>query len=155
MPWEAASFLKSASQRSKLPVLRQLAFWAQAGGPAMRAAITAQAKAVHSRTLGRIGLSAVVDDIVTAEGRACKPSLLILPQLAYPDRGWPVQIIIRAFDRMMTPQLSGTRRMGDRYANCCFDDRGDRGRPLARPLHPRRTPPHALHASRRPSRPAP
>jgi hypothetical protein len=42
----------------------------------------------------RIGLSAVVDDIVTAEGLACKPSLLILPQLAYPDRGWPVQIII-------------------------------------------------------------
>jgi hypothetical protein len=39
-------------------------------------------------------LSAVVDDIVTVEGPACKPSLLILRQLAYPDRGWPVQIII-------------------------------------------------------------
>jgi hypothetical protein len=47
----------------------------------------------------RIGLSAVVGNavvgnIVTAEGLARKPSLLILPQLAYPDRGWPVQIII-------------------------------------------------------------
>jgi hypothetical protein len=39
-------------------------------------------------------LSAVADDIVTAEGLACKPSLLILRQLAYSDRGWPVQIII-------------------------------------------------------------
>jgi len=39
-------------------------------------------------------LSAVVDDIVTVDGLACKPSLLILRQLAYPDRGWPVQIII-------------------------------------------------------------
>src|ERR1700716_4141181 len=100
MPWAAASFLKSASQRSKLPVLRQLAFWAQAGEPAKRPAprpaIATQAKAVHSRTLCRIGLSAVVDDIVTAEGRAGKPSLLILPQLAYPDRGWPVQIILDA-----------------------------------------------------------
>src|SRR5258708_2497463 len=149
MPWAAASFLKSASQRSKLPVLRQLAFWAQAGGPAMRAAITAQAKAVHSRTLGRIGLSAVVDDIVTAEGRACKPSLLILPQLAYPDRGWPVQIIIRAFDRMMTPQLSGTRRMGDRYANCCLDDLGDRGGPLAPRLRAGPTARGALRAAGR------
>jgi hypothetical protein len=41
----------------------------------------------------RIGLSAVVDDIVTAQGPARKPSLLILRQLAYPDRGWPGAII--------------------------------------------------------------
>jgi hypothetical protein len=39
-------------------------------------------------------LSAVVDDIVTVDGLACKPSLLILRQLAYPDRGWPVHIVI-------------------------------------------------------------
>jgi hypothetical protein len=39
-------------------------------------------------------LSAVVADIVPAQGLARKPSLLILPQLAYPDRGRPVQIII-------------------------------------------------------------
>jgi hypothetical protein len=54
--------------------------------------------------LYRIGLSAVVDDrvarrgvIVTAEGSARKPSmlicLLILPQLAYLESGWPRQII--------------------------------------------------------------
>jgi hypothetical protein len=34
-----------------------------------------------------------VDDIVTAEGPARKPSLLILRQLAYPDRGWSGAII--------------------------------------------------------------
>jgi hypothetical protein len=33
--------------------------------------------------------------IVTAQGPARKPSLLILRQLAYLDRGWPVQIIIK------------------------------------------------------------
>jgi hypothetical protein len=43
--------------------------------------------------LCRIGLSAVVDDIVTVDGLACKPSLLILRKLAYPNRGWPAAII--------------------------------------------------------------
>jgi len=45
-------------------------------------------------------LSAVVDDIVivegsivTTEGLARKPSLLILRQVAYPDLGWPGAII--------------------------------------------------------------
>jgi hypothetical protein len=32
--------------------------------------------------------------IVTAEGRARKPSLLILRRVAYPDQGWPGAIII-------------------------------------------------------------
>jgi hypothetical protein len=52
--------------------------------------------------LFRIELSAVVEDmvtrkgrIVTAQGPGRKPSLLILRQLAYLDRGWPVQIIIK------------------------------------------------------------
>src|SRR6202011_4511003 len=99
MPWAAASFLKSASQRSKLPVLRQLGFWATAGvafwakagtgapakRPEMRPATAAQARTVRPGTMCRIGLSAVVDDIVTAQGPAGKPSLLILRQLAYPD----------------------------------------------------------------------
>jgi hypothetical protein len=52
--------------------------------------------------LFRIGLSAVVEDmvtrkgwIVTAQGPARKPSLLILRQLAYLDRSWSVQIIVK------------------------------------------------------------
>src|SRR5580692_3018351 len=85
MPCVAASFLKSASQRSKLPVLRQLAFWAEAVAgakakrPAMRPAIrpmiriliAAPAPSVRARTLLRIGLSAVVDDSVIVEGLDC------------------------------------------------------------------------------------
>src|ERR1700688_74306 len=76
MPWAAASFLKSASQRSKLPVLRQFAFWAIAGAaakakrPAPRPA-TAQALRVHVRILFRIGLSAVGDDFVSRKGLDC------------------------------------------------------------------------------------
>src|SRR4029077_8837607 len=82
-------FLKSASQRSKLPVLRQLAFWAKAGdgakakrpamrptmrpavGTAMRPAIAAPAMPVQARTLFRIGLSAVVEQIVIGGGLDC------------------------------------------------------------------------------------
>src|SRR5260370_18721671 len=77
MPWAAASFLKSASQRSKLPVLRQFAFWAKAGAgaparrPALRPAIAAPAKPLHTRTLYRIGLSAVVDDIIPVARPVC------------------------------------------------------------------------------------
>src|SRR5260370_2975576 len=87
MPWAAASFLKSASQRSKLPVLRQFAFWAKAGAgaparrPAMRPAIAAPAKPLHTRTLYRIGLSAVVDDIITVERRHCHFGRARLPAL--------------------------------------------------------------------------
>jgi hypothetical protein len=94
-----------------------LASWAKAGAgtkaktalmtalmrAAKRLALAAPAwPVVLTKTLYRIGLSAVVDDraavggaIVTAEGPARKPSalisLLILPQLAYLDGGWPRQ----------------------------------------------------------------
>jgi hypothetical protein len=62
----------------------------------------------------RIGLSAVVDDLVTRDGLGRKPSLLILRQLAYPDRGWPAWNHLRRqiSDQMMTLTASGTRRMG-------------------------------------------
>src|ERR1700722_19575606 len=82
MPGAAASFLKSASQRSKLPVLRQLAFWAAAGAgararrtamrPRRRNMIGPPAIFLQARTLFRIGWSAVVDDSVTVEGIDCR-----------------------------------------------------------------------------------
>jgi hypothetical protein len=66
----------------------------------IRILIVAPAPLVRARTLLRIGLSAVVDDsvivegsIVTTETPARKPCLLILRQVAYPDRGWPGAIV--------------------------------------------------------------
>src|SRR5579871_618882 len=63
IPCARASFLKSASQRSKLPVLRQLAFCAMAevAVPAIRATTVAPAKLKEARegSLYRIGLSVV------------------------------------------------------------------------------------------------
>src|SRR5580704_19165572 len=88
MPWAAASFLKSASQRSKLPVLRQLASWAKAGAgtkaktalmtalmrAAKRLALAAPAwPVVLTKTLYRIGLSAVVDDRAAVGVRLSPP----------------------------------------------------------------------------------
>jgi hypothetical protein len=49
--------------------------------------------AIRPGNLCRIGFSAVVGGIVATEGLARKPSLLILAQLAYPDRGWRRGII--------------------------------------------------------------
>jgi hypothetical protein len=66
----------------------------------MRPAIAVRARTLETRTIFRIGPSAVVDEmpwngaIVTVEGPARKPSLLILRRVAYPDRGRPGAIII-------------------------------------------------------------
>src|SRR6516165_3547045 len=105
MPFSAASFLKSASQRSKLTAVRQLALCATAGaGSAARRPATGIAAiritatgirpetAVQAEIAFRIGMSAVVGGIVTAPRRAGKPCgrnacpqrLLMSPQLAYP-----------------------------------------------------------------------
>src|SRR6516225_10274329 len=86
MPFSAASFLKSASQRSKLTVVRQLALCATAGaGRAARRHATGMAAiriaatgiqletAVQAEIVFRIGMSAVVGGIVTAPWRAGKP----------------------------------------------------------------------------------
>src|SRR5215472_305002 len=102
MPFSAASFLKSVSQRSKLPVVRQLALCAAAGAgatassPARGIAATGiQPEApVHAEIAFRIGMPAVVDDIFTAPGRAGKPGLLMSRQLAYPAAGLAGAIII-------------------------------------------------------------
>src|SRR5215472_8890998 len=86
MPFSAASFLKSASQRSKLTAGRQLALCAAAGAgraasrpttgiAATRIAATGiqPETAVQAEIAFRIGMSAVVGGIVTAPGCAGKP----------------------------------------------------------------------------------
>jgi hypothetical protein len=67
--------------------------------PAIRPAIAVRARTLETRIIFRIGSSAVDEmpwngAIVTVEGPARKPSLLILRRVAYPDRGRPGAIII-------------------------------------------------------------